>query len=417
MKIISSAALLILLMSLFDVNAQTQDTTKTDSIRKDAINLFIDCNYCDISYIKKHIKFVNYVRDTKEAHVHLMVTANQTGSGGIEYGLFFIGQNTYKGINDTLKLTMTPNSTSDEVRTAMTKTIKIGLIRYVSKTPLINYINIDYDHPESESAPIKDKWNSWVFSLSSSGNYNSQSSSSSFYLSSSVSASRTTEASKVSFSAGNNFNEQRFKMDNEEIIGINRSNYFSHLYAKSLSQHWSIGEYANASTSTYSNLNYAFSIKPAIEYNIFPYSQYNRRKLCFNYSIGVNHHNYIDTTIYFKTKETYGSQNLSVYYQTIQKWGNIYISLDGSTFLNDFKKNSINIYSSIEWRIFKGFSINYSMSYGFVRDQIGLPKGEASRDDVLLSLKQLQTDYTMYAYFGLSYTFGSIYNNVVNPRF
>ena len=53
MKIISSAALLILLMSLFDVNAQTQDTTKTDSIRKDAINLFIDCNYCDISYIKK----------------------------------------------------------------------------------------------------------------------------------------------------------------------------------------------------------------------------------------------------------------------------------------------------------------------------------------------------------------------------
>jgi hypothetical protein len=77
----------------------------------------------------------------------------------------------------------------------------------------------------------------------------------------------------------------------------------------------------------------------------------------------------------------------------------------------------MDIYTSIEWRIFKGFSVSYSMSYGFVHDQIGLPKGEATDEDVLLSLRQLQTDYTMWAYFSLSYTFGSIYNNVVNPRF
>jgi len=409
--------LMLFMLFFITAKAQTQDSTTVDSLRKDAINLYIDCNSCDISYIKKNIKFANYVRDTKDAQVHLMVSANQTGSGGTEYVLFFIGQNSFKGIDDTLKFNVEPSATSEEIRVLFVKKMKIGLIRYVSKTPLIDYISIEYSKSEDEVSQVVDKWNSWVFNLSSSGNFNSQSLSSSFYLSSSVNINRTTEASKVNFGFGNNFNEQRFKMDDGEVVGTSRSYYFSNLYAKSINQHWSIGEYLNASTSTYSNLDYALSFKPAIEFNIFPYAQYNRRKLCFNYSIGVNHKNYIDTTIYFKTKETYASHTLSVYYQTIQKWGNIYVSIDGSTFLNDFNKNRMDIYTSIEWRIFKGFSISYNMSYGFVRDQIELPKGEASREDVLLSLRQLQTDYTMWAYFSLSYTFGSIYNNVVNPRF
>lgn len=417
MKIATTLFLFLALMASTKVHADIKDSTAVDSIRKDAIRLFIDCNSCDISYIKKKVTFVNYVRDTKDAQVHLMITINQTGSNGYEYGLFFIGQNEFKGINDTLRMNVSPNSTSDETRILLAKNIKIGLIRYVSKTPLINFINIEYDRPENESSIVKDQWNSWVFSLSASGNYNSQSSSSSIYLNSAISANRTTEASKISFYLGSNFSEQRFNIDNEEIVGISRSYSFSNVYAKSLNQHWSIGEYLNASNSTYSNLNFAISFKPAIEFNIFPYSDYNRRKFCFNYSIGVNHKNFMDTTIYFKTQTTFGSQTLSAYYQTIQKWGSVYISVDGSTFLDDFKKNRMDIYTSIEWRIFKGFSVSYSMSYGFVRDQIGLAKGETSPEDVLLSLRQLQTDYTLWAYFTLSYTFGSIYNNVVNPRF
>lgn len=397
--------------------ADIKDTTATDSIRKDAIRLFVDCSSCDISYLKKNITFVNYVRDTKDAQVHLMVTINQTGSGGYEYELYFIGQNEFLGTNDTLKMIVPSNSTSDETRALLTKNIKIGLIRYVSKTPLINYINIDYDHPESASSDVRDKWNSWVFSLSGSGNYSAQSSSSYLYLNTAINANRTTEASKITFYLGSSFTEQHFKMDNEEIIGRSRSYNFSNVYAKSINNHWSIGEYLSSSTSTYSNLDFAFSVKPAVEYNIFPYSDYNRRKFCFNYSIGANYRDFIDTTIYFKTKATFGSHTLSAYYQTIQKWGSVYLSLDGSTFLDDFSKNRLDLYTSIEWRVFKGLSLSYSMSYGFIHDQIGIAKGEASRDDVLLSLRQQKTDYSFWAYFSISYSFGSMYNNVVNPRF
>jgi hypothetical protein len=41
----------------------------------------------------------------------------------------------------------------------------------------------------------------------------------------------------------------------------------------------------------------------------------------------------------------------------------------------------------------------------------------ASYEDILLMRKQLATSFEYYFYVGLSYTFGSIYSNVVNPRF
>jgi hypothetical protein len=40
-----------------------------------------------------------------------------------------------------------------------------------------------------------------------------------------------------------------------------------------------------------------------------------------------------------------------------------------------------------------------------------------SGTEVLLRLRELATEYSFDFGVGLSYTFGSIYNNVVNPRF
>ena len=37
-------------------------------------------------------------------------------------------------------------------------------------------------------------------------------------------------------------------------------------------------------------------------------------------------------------------------------------------------------------------------------------------EDILLRRRQLGTDFFVRANFGFSYTFGSIYNNIVNPR-
>jgi hypothetical protein len=51
-----------------------------------------------------------------------------------------------------------------------------------------------------------------------------------------------------------------------------------------------------------------------------------------------------------------------------------------------------------------------------VRDQLYLAAGTLSRDEVLTQQRALQTSYQYNAFVGLSYTFGSIFNSVVNPR-
>jgi hypothetical protein len=51
------------------------------------------------------------------------------------------------------------------------------------------------------------------------------------------------------------------------------------------------------------------------------------------------------------------------------------------------------------------------------RDQIFLPKGGATSQEVLTRRRQLASGYNIYSYFGLNYRFGSKLNNFVNPRF
>ena len=46
-----------------------------------------------------------------------------------------------------------------------------------------------------------------------------------------------------------------------------------------------------------------------------------------------------------------------------------------------------------------------------------LPKEGATEEEILLHQRQLATQYDYFASVGLRYTFGSIYSNVVNPRF
>jgi hypothetical protein len=46
-----------------------------------------------------------------------------------------------------------------------------------------------------------------------------------------------------------------------------------------------------------------------------------------------------------------------------------------------------------------------------------VPAGAASAEEILTRQRQLQTSFTYFTSFGFSYQFGSIFNNVVNPRF
>ena len=56
-------------------------------------------------------------------------------------------------------------------------------------------------------------------------------------------------------------------------------------------------------------------------------------------------------------------------------------------------------------------------NYEWIRDQLYISAAGATEEQILLRQRALATDFNYYTSFGISYRFGSIFNNVVNPRF
>jgi hypothetical protein len=392
----------------FSLKAQT----KSDTLRKDALNVFMETT----DYIRKEIPYVNYVRDIKDAGVYIISTNQRTGSGGMEYSYFFVGQNQYKGKSDTLTFVTTPDETEDGIREKGVNALKQGLMQYVAKTPLAKYMKISFTEPLSETVTT-DKWNSWVFSTSINGFLDGQQLTKSTQLFGNISANRITKDWKINMSAAYSYSEDNYEIDTSTYISDNNSKSFNALIVRSISDHWSYGGTVYVGSSSFSNLKLTSSFMPGIEYDIFPYSESTRRQFRLLYTIGIGFMNYMDTTIYDKTKENLWHHSFTAAYQVVQKWGSANVSLGYSNYLHDWSKNNLSLNGFIELRIAKGLSVSFAGGASIIHDQLGLVKGGATPQEVLLRRKELATQYQYFTMFGFTYTFGSIYNNVVNPRF
>lgn len=393
-----------------------QEKSNADQLKKSAPKVFIDCEYCDMEYIKTEIPFVNYVRERKEAQVHVLITTQRTGAGGIEYTITFMGQREFEGMEDVLKFISKKTDTEDEIRRGLVKTLKMGLMRYVSRTPIAELLNISMEE-KLEPTAVEDKWNFWVFSLNGRSFLSGEKLANFYSVWGNFSANRVTPELKIKIGLSTSLNRDYFLVDDEEIKSYSRSHSFNVMIVKSINEHWSIGGWFQMRSSTYDNIKISFSPAPAIEFNIFPYSQSTRRQLRVLYLIGFPSVKYREETIYDKISERLVKEALAITLELKEKWGSISTTLEGSHYFHDFKKNRLQLSTDLSLRIFKGLSLNVYGRYSAIHDQLSLPKAGASLEEILLKRRMLETTYNYWASVGLSYTFGSIYSNVVNPRF
>ncbi len=80
------------------------------------------------------------------------------------------------------------------------------------------------------------------------------------------------------------------------------------------------------------------------------------------------------------------------------------------------QKNSFRLDSWFSIRVFEGLAVRFGGEIELIRDQLSLPKGNASIEDLLLQQKEIATDFYSEIRIGLSYTFGSSFNNYLNSR-
>jgi len=417
------SALIVLVLLIMAAPARAQEVANGRSI-----TVFLDCDHrCDSEYIRQEIDFVNYMRDRNDAQVHLLITQQQTGSGRI-YTLNFIGRQEFAALSDTLYFSTSDTDTDDERRAGMARVIKLGLVRYVARTPQAGLVVIDYKGQgvgqEQQTTPENDPWNFWVFRLGVNGSVEAEESANEFDLGGNLNTSRVTEDWKIRLGAFGRYREQNFEIDDSTITSTNRNGDLYASVIRSIGEHWGIGAFSRMSTSSFNNTDLSGSVKGAIEYNIFPYSESTRREFRISYSLGLQAFDYEELTLFDKKSEALVQHELEARLSFQQPWGEAFASLQGSNYLYGFTDGetkfdfySVSLDGFVSMRLFRGLSVFVNGEIEWIKDQLYLPAEDASEEDILLRNRRLPTSYQFDVRIGLNYTFGSIYNNIVNARF
>jgi len=387
----------------------------------EALRVFLDCAVCDFDYLRTEMPYVNYVRDRKDAEVHVLVTTQPTGGGGTEYAIDFLGLRQFAGTSERLRYVAATTDTEEEVRRAFARRLELVLARYEAATQLADELTIVHQPAAGRptaAGPGDDPWNFWVLHTRLSGSLNSEQSINARSFFGSFSAERTTEDWKIRFGTNGSYNGSRFILsDGSRFSNTTRGFDVTGIVIGSVGSNWGWGIGGSATASTFVNQDLTLRIAPAVEYNIFPYAESTRRQLTFSYAIGANGFHYDEETIFGRTSEALMDQTVTVSFDMKQPWGQAGLALEAANYLNDAAKHHVILAGTLDFRIVRGLSVTVSGSGSRIRDQIFLPARGLTDEEILVQRRQLATDYRFNLALGVSLTFGSIYNNVVNSRF
>ena len=385
--------------------------------KNETLKIYLDCQNCESDYYKQELSYVEFVRDQKYADVHIFFTTQNNATNGDKYTIEFTGKNKYQHIHDKLEFSTTGETTTEQRRNAILKNLQIGLLRYWIANGLKDKITLSIKKKQTQKSKQKDPWDKWTFRFSARGFFNGQETYSSRYLNGNLSVKQVREKNKFSLSLGISNNKSVYKFNDEEIISERKSSYIYASDVFSINNHLSVGTFSNAGNSLFSNQALYLNIKPGAEYNLFDYKDSEKKAIYLNYKIGPVYFRYYDITVFGKTEELLWQHNLTLGGLVVKKWGNISGGVEYRSLLHDSALNGFSIDLQTRLRLFKGFSLDLRGHYGLAHDQINIRALDASKEDLLLRQQQIKSGYSYYGSIGISYTFGSIYNTIVNPRF
>ncbi|HEU4891836.1 MAG TPA: hypothetical protein VFT47_09820 [Vicinamibacterales bacterium] len=384
------------------------------------ITLFLDCQSCYDDYLRSEVTFVDYVRDRTEADVHALITRAETGAGGSEYTLQFMGARAFDGITYTTRTVTLSSDTDDVIRRQIATALRVGILHYLSRETLPSGLAVTVRTGTEADRPAVtgDPWNNWVFSLRGSASFDGEETSRERELGADFSADRITPDWKVTFGVEIEHSVEEFDLDEEEPVHAERRERdFQWLVVNGLGEHWSIGATGDVESSTFDNIKLSISAAPAIEFNVFPYSAYTRRQLRLMYGVGVESNVYYETTLFGEDEETLPRHEVSLAYEQREPWGSLQGRTEWSQYLHDLSKTRLELEGEFSLRVARGLSVSTDVSASRIRDQLALPARGATDEEILLRIRRLQTGYEYSVGVSVTYTFGSIFSSVVNPRF
>lgn len=388
------------------------------------VRVFLDCDAeaCDFDYVRQEIPYVGYVRDPQQADVHVFITEQQTGGNGRQYQLTFMGRAAYESVEYTFERFTHPDATDAEERSAITEAIRLGLTPYALQTLPpedfgVTYVGAMQD--ASAQQPPDDRWRNWVFTAYVGAiELDLESNRQVFDSRWGLFADHVTEEWKLRIRPYFNYDYVRIEREGRPDVTSDITRHGLESYAlRSLGPHWSAGVFGDYVTRNDENLRHRGILSPSVEYSVLPYAEATRRAFTFVYQLNVIYADYFERTIFGKTDEWLVQQQLTASVAVQQPWGEVFAGLEGSHFLQDFSKRRAEFFSFLSVRLFEGLSVRFEGSFDMIQDQIALPSGDATLEEILLQQRELATDFELSLGIALTYRFGSEFANIVNTRF
>lgn len=386
------------------------------------VRVYLDCQTrgCPETEFRTEITFVDWVRERTEADLHVIVTAQGTG-GGIEFVFDLVGRRDFEG--ETLRATANVFSTAtqDERLGALTRALKAALVPFVARRGYADLLEItarDVAATGGNGPSVdRDPWNLWAFRIGAGGEASGEEQQKRYEVRGSFNANRTTPDWKIDIGLDGGLVEQEFELSDGTFINRTDEWELDVLAVRSFSPHWSAGSEVEVNTSTRLNRQVGGRAALAAEWNYFPYEQANRRQLLVHYQVGFSHVQYEEETLFGKLEEDLFDHRLAVFWQSRQEWGDGSLGVFYSNYLHDWSQYRLSTGGEVSVRLLPGLNLDVQAGYDLIRDQIYLPAEELDDDEKLVQRRQLATGYEYDVEIGLSYRFGSIFNNIVNNRF
>jgi hypothetical protein len=385
------------------------------------LRVHIESCDCFTEFLRSEIRWVDFVRNQQDADVQVLSTSRATGAGGVETVLRFVGGGRFAGVDHELRAATPPGEPEDVRRRDVLRTVLVGLLGLSARDGLPADLRVTVTPArEATGPPERDPWNYWIFRLGGDASLESEESSREETWAVEVTADRITDNWRISLGVELETQKETFdlnEVDEDPFTVTRRERQLDWFIAKALGSHWSFGIDGDAESSTFGNVKVRTAAMPAIEFNVFPYEDYASRQLRFEYGIGVQHSRYTEVTLFDRLRETRPLHELSVTLDQREPWGTLQAAVQWSQYLHDVSRSRLEVSGNISLRVARGLSFDLAGQASRIRDQLSLPRRGATPEEVLLRVRELGSGHEVNLRVGLTYSFGSIFNNIVNPRF
>ena len=177
----------------------------------DRLQVFFECpDGCPKTEVMNEIKFVDFINSKDNADIHVKFDVINISQSMMKAEILFFGINNMNGTNDTLSFVHNQNNPEIELFNTGVKTIKVGLMKYM--TNLVDFDKIDIIYLDSSKTEISiidktDIWNNWTFNTGFSGFFNGEKSYSNNNYGLNFSTERIMEKNKILLNGYLNNNE------------------------------------------------------------------------------------------------------------------------------------------------------------------------------------------------------------------